>query len=171
MLKNGLLLAAGLILIASAPALADGPKPRAVLSMSSYDQVKMATDDVAFVKDAPEMPTWLSSFFELYARGPDVEGLCHERPWGAVIQGTNKLHGYAFVPVTDVDALRHELALYISTVSDLGNGVYKVVGTETGKQLYAREANGWLFVSGHAEVLENVCIDPATLIDFEALGP
>lgn len=165
MFKNALVLAAGLLVTGSMSAMAENPKPRVVLSMASYDKVKMATDDVAFVKDAPELPAWLSSFFELYARGRDVAGLCHERPWGALIQGTDKLSGYAFVPVTDVEELQNELASYIKSVSDQGNGIYKVVGTEEGKQLYAKEANGWLFVSARAEVLETVCNDPVKLID------
>jgi len=165
MLRSVLLLSAGLFLAATVPVLADGPKPRVVLSMSSYDKVKMETEDVAFVKDAPELPVWLSSFIELYARGRDIYGLSHDRSWGAVVQGTDKLDGYAFVPVTDTSELQSELASYISSTSDLGNGIYKVVGTDAGKQLYAREADGWLFVSDRAEVLESVCNDPATLLE------
>ena len=165
MLKNALLLSAGLLVTVSVPTLAESPKPRVILSMASYDQVKMATDDVAFVKDTPGMPTWLGSFFALYAQGRDVAGLCHKRPWGAVLQGTDKLSAYAFVPVTDVEQLRTELASHIKSVTDVGNGVYKVEGVEEGKQIYARVANGWVFASDRAEALENVCSDPVKLID------
>lgn len=165
MRKSVLLVPAVLLLGAAAPALADGPKPQAILSLASHDKVKMAADEIAFVKDTPGLPTWFSSFVELYAQGRDVAGLAKDRPWGVVVQETEKLSGYAFVPVADLQALRDELSSYIGSVSDEGNGVYKVVGTEEGKQLYAREANGWLFVSDRAEVLATVCTDPATLVE------
>ncbi|WP_165223073.1 hypothetical protein [Aquisphaera insulae] len=165
MRKSLLLLSAGLMLATAPSALADAPKTRAVLSLASHDRVKIGTDDVAFVKDTPGMPTWLSSLFELYAKGRDVGGLSHDRPWGAVVQGEDTLSGYGFVPVKDLDLLRDELSSYIQDVTDEGDGIYKVVGAEAGKQLFARERNGWLFVSDRAEVLRDVCSDPATLLD------
>ena len=114
---------------------------------------------------SPEMPTWLASTFKLYAEGRGVNGLDGTRPWGAVIFGGEKLRAYAFVPVTDAESLSWELDEYIDSVTDIGGGIQKVVGTEEGAELYAMEQGGWLFVSDCEWCLENVVYDPTKLLD------
>jgi hypothetical protein len=165
MRKGILLLSAGMVLSTTMATLADDSKPRAILSLASQDKVKMATEEVSCIKEAPGAPTWMSSFFELYARGGEVSGLSSNRPWGIVLEGTEEFTGYAFVPVTDVEDLRYDLEQYISSTIDEGNGIYKVVGAQPGKELYARESGGWLFVSDCVKVLENVGGDPSRMIE------
>jgi hypothetical protein len=111
------------------------------------------------------MPTWMSSMFRLYAEGRDVYALDKSRPWGAVVNGGDKLTAYGFLPARDAESLSWELDEFIDSVSDVGSGIHKVVGTEAGKTLYAKEQNGWLFVADCETCLENVPADPTALLD------
>ena len=75
-----------LLTLVAVPASADTPHPIAKLSLASYNQVQMDVAGVGFVQESPELPTWLSSLFRLYAEGSDLQGIDRSRPWGAVIQ-------------------------------------------------------------------------------------
>jgi hypothetical protein len=165
MRKTFLLVAAALPLAVSSPLLAQASKPLAVLSLSSYDAAKSSVDSINCVKDAQKLPTWLSSMVSLYAQGHDVAALDKSRPWGAVIQRGEKLSAYGFLPITNLQDLASDLGSYISNTTEVGDGVYKVVGTEADKELYAKEKNGWLFVSDKAECLADVPADPTSLFD------
>jgi hypothetical protein len=102
---------------------------------------------------------------QLYAEGQDAGGLDRGRPWGVVVQHGDQLTAYGFVPVTDAQWLADELYEYVESTSEVSPGVYQVRGTEPGKQLYAKESNGWLFVSDCPEGLANVPLDPTQQLD------
>jgi len=158
-------LTAGLVLTLAASVSAQCSKPLAILSLSSYDSAKFDVHDVEMVKNVPQMPTWLSSMFALYAEGREAKGLDHSRPWGAVVQLGSNLSAYAFVPVTNAELLAQELKDHISSQKDVGNGVYEVQGKEAGIQLYAKEAKGWIFVSDSQETLTTVPENPTLQLD------
>jgi hypothetical protein len=73
------------------------------------------------------------------------------------------LSAYVFVPVTSAETLAESLASYISSKTDVGDGVYKVVGSEAGKEVFVKETNGWLFASDSKETLANVPSNPTEL--------
>ncbi len=153
-------------LIVAAPAVAEDTKPLAVLSLTSHSDANFNPSSVDFVADADEMPTWLSSTLQLFAEGRGVWGLDASRPWGAVVQRTGSaLSAYAFIPVDDPEGLAWELSDYIESQTEVAYGIYRIVGTEPGKQLYAREANGWLFVSDCPKCLATVNSNPIELLD------
>jgi len=143
---------------------AKSPQPLVVLSLSSYDDVAGEIESIAKLAEAPEMPTWLSGMLKLYGEGKEAGGLDKSRPWGAVIQLGDGLSAYGFFPVTDPETLSWELGDYIRDVEDVGDGIYKVIGEEEGKQLYALPSNGWLFIADCPDVLATVPSDPAKLL-------
>jgi len=158
-------LALGLCLAMALPVLAESPKPLVILSMSGYEASECDPEAVGFVGEAPEMPVWLESMFRLYANGRDSQGLDDSRPWGAVIQHGSGLSAYGFVPVKDAETLSWELSEYIQSQTEVGDGIYQVVGTEPGKMLYAKVTDKWIFASDCAETLESTPADPAKLLD------
>ncbi len=158
-------LLAGFCLTLTNSALAGPPKSLVVLSLSSYDQAKSAPSSVGFVGKSPEMPTWLAGLFQLYSEGKPLAGLDHARPWGAVIQIEDGLSAYAFVPVTDAETLLSELYEHVARTEDIGGGMYRVVGTDSSQQLYAKPVGNWLFVAQSAKCLANVPAQPAELLD------
>ncbi len=121
----------------------------------------MNVAEVGFVQESPEMPVWLSSMFRLYAEGQDLQGLDRSRPWGAVIQRGDGLSAYGFVPVSDAETLGYELNEFIASRTEVGSGVYKVQGYESGQQLFAKESQGWLFISDNPDTLASVPWNPA----------
>ena len=65
----------------------------------------------------------------------------------------------------DAEGLTYDLYEYIASTAEVGPQVYKVTGTEPGKQLYARDTGqGWVFVSDRAATLATVPADPAALL-------
>jgi hypothetical protein len=153
-----------LSLIVATPALVNAADELVVLSLASHNQVDDC-ESVGFVAKSPEMPTWLASTFKLYAEGRGAHGLDGSRPWGAVVFGGENLKAYAFIPVTDAESLSWELDEHIDSVTDLGGDIHKVVGTEEGTQLFAKEQGGWLFVSDRESCLQTVTYDPTKLLD------
>lgn len=160
-----LALLAGFCLTLTSPVLAGPPKSLVVLSLSSYDQAKSDTSSVGFVGKSPEMPTWLAGLFKLYSEGQPLAGLDHSRPWGAVIQIDDRLSAYAFVPVTDAETLLSELYEHVADATDIGGGMYHVVGTDSTKELYAKLVGNWLFVAPSTRCLANVPQQPTGLLD------
>ena len=145
-------------------AVAESPKPLVVLSLSSYDDLAGESAPVGNVADVEGMPTWLAATLKLYGEGRDLDSLDPTRPWGAVVQRDGRLSAYAFVPVKDAEQLAWDLDEFIENPSDIGDGVYEVVVREGGKQLYAAESAGWVFVSDKAETLRNLQDDPSKLL-------
>lgn len=165
MRKTLFLVAAASFMASATPLFARDHKPLAVLSLSSYDAAKTATDSIGCVKAAQKLPTWLSSLLSLYAQGQEVSGLDKSRPWGAVVQHGERVSSYGFLPITSLESLAAELSSYISSTTELGDGIYHVIGTESGKELYAKQSGDWLFVSDSAEGLAHVPADPSSLLD------
>ncbi len=165
-MRRSALLVVGLCLIVAGPAMAKSPKPLAVLSLSSHRDANFNTGSVDFVAQAEEMPTWLSSTLQLFAQGQGLPGLDASRPWGAVVQRSDSgLSGYAFIPIRDAEQLAWDLSDYIDSRSEVAYGIYKIVGTEPGKQLYVKEAGAWLFVSDCPKCLGAITGDPTRLLD------
>jgi len=153
-----------LFAVAGPAGAADGPKPLVVLSLSGYDSVLCDPGELGGVAKASELPTWLSSMLKLFAEGRDASGIDPARPWGAVVQLADGLSAFGFIPVTDAEELSWELSSHIESRTEVGADVYKVVGTEPGKQLYAKDGGRWLFVSDCPETLATVPYDPTRLL-------
>jgi hypothetical protein len=144
---------------------AQAAKPLVVLSLTSANDVAGDVTELGEVAKAKELPTWLASMLRLYAEGNGLSGLDRSRPWGAVAQFEgDDVSGFGFVPVTDAEQLSWALDSEVRRTEDVGGGVIRVVGTETGKVLYAMELDGWLFVSDNESTLANLPSNPAKLL-------
>jgi hypothetical protein len=139
-------------------------KPLVVLSLASHNAIQSDASELGDVGKAKEMPTWLGSMLKLFAEGKNASGLDASRPWGAVIQLGDDLSAFGFVPITDAESLSWEIYSYIKETIDLGNNTYKIIGTESGKELYAKDCGQWLFVSDSPKTLESVPSDPTRLL-------
>lgn len=157
-------LAAALVAGFLAPA-AHADKPIAVLSLTSHNDLQGNTDGIGELAKISDVPTWLSSTFKLFAEGKGLSGLDATRPWGVVLQLGDGLSAYAFVPVRDAEYLLWDLDEYIDETEEVGYNVYRVTGTEPGKQLYAKVTGSWVYVAENREDLANVASDPAALLD------
>jgi len=149
-----------------APASADaaGAKPIAVLSLTSHDDLKGDTGGLGTLARVPDLPTWLSSVLRVFDEGKGASGLDASRPWGVVLQLCDRLSAYAFVPVRDAESLLWDLDEHIDATEEVGSDVYRVTGTQPGKQLYARLKGDWIYVADRREDLSDVADDPAGLL-------
>ena len=68
------------------------------------------------------------------------------------------------MPVRDAEGLRWDLDSYIEETEEVGDGIYRVTGTESGKQLYARLSSDWIYVADNQADLADVASDPAALL-------
>lgn len=146
------------------PATADAAKPIAVLSLTSHQDLQGDTDGIGELAKVSDLPTWLSSMFKLFAEGQGASGLDSTRPWGVVLQLGDGLSAYGFVPIRDAEYLLWDIEDHIKDTEDLGGGIYRVTGTEAGKQLYARVDAQWIYVAERSEDLSDVASNPAALL-------
>ena len=150
--------------LAPAPTEAANPKPIAVFSLTAHQNLAGSTDGIGELANVPDLPTWLSSMLKLFDKGQGASGLDATRPWGVVLQLGDSLDAYGFVPVRDAETLRWDLDSYIQDAEEVGQGVYRVTGTEPGKHIYARLSGAWIYVAENQADLANVAADPAALL-------
>lgn len=166
-MKNCMLLAVAVAILFQVSGLAmagENQKPLAVLALSSHNDLACDTSTIGEIGENSDMPAWLASMFRLYDEGREgVYGLDNSRPWGAVVQRGDGLSAFGFVPVTDAEELAWELSSFIQSRTEVGAGVYKVVGTQ-GEQLYAKPVGDWLVVSDSADALATAPAAPAQLL-------
>ena len=143
---------------------AANPKPIAVFSLTAHQDLAGDTDGIGELAKVSDLPTWLSSMLKLFDEGQGASGLDATRPWGVVLQLDDGLGAYGFVPVRDPESLRWDLDSYIQDTEVVGEGIYRVTGTEPGKQLYARVCGDWIYVADNQADLANVAADPAALL-------
>ncbi len=149
-----------------APASADaaGPKPIAVLSLTSHQDLKGDTGGIGELAKVGDLPTWLSSMLKLFDEGKGARGLDATRPWGVVLQLGNGLSAYGFLPVSDAEHLLLDLDTHISGTEELADGTFRVTGTQAGKQVFARMKGDWIYVADRREDLSDVADDPTSLL-------
>lgn len=164
-MKKHLVAALAASLLMAVTSTAHAAKPLVVLSLTSANDIAGDVTELSAIAKAKELPTWLASMLRLYAEGNNLNGIDRSRPWGAVAQYQgDDISGFGFVPVTDAEQLSRALESEIRHIEDVGGGVTRVVGTAAGKELYAKEAGGYLFVSDDAATLSNVPSNPAKLL-------
>ncbi len=157
------LLAAALVAGFMAPA-AVADKPIAVLSMTSHNDLQGDTDGMGELAKISDVPTWLASTLKMYDEGRGLSGIDASRPWGVVLQLGDGLSAYAFLPVRDAEYLLWDIEEFIDETEEVGYEVYRVTGTEPGKQLYAKVTGSWVYVADSKEDLANVASDPIALL-------
>lgn len=167
--KFALLVALLLAACSSRAAVADSasdPKPLAVVSVASYDEVVGNVELVGAVAGKPKLAKGLQGMIAVFTHGKGLAGLDKTRPWGAVIRSVAaRPSGYAFLPVEDFEEFLEVFKPHGVEAEDLGNGVYKVQGGKARRAIYAKPTDsGWLFISDQPEQLADVPRDPLPLL-------
>ena len=145
------------------PACATEPRPLAVLSLASHNDVTCDVSSAVEIVACPESPAWLYATLKLFSEGAELSSLDTSRPWGAVVQFDEKLSAFAFIPIKDAEQLSWDLADYVEIVSNDGD-VYEIVGKEAGRRLYAKQVEDWVFVSDSADTLRSLPYHPQELL-------
>lgn len=141
-------------------ALAQAPKPMAIISVASIDKL---FQDIAYVSTAAGQPQ--ARGLVEFGAAQFLEGIDRTRPIGAVVtmkEGDQEPDFLAFVPVTDFDAVvtKVEQSAGIER-EDAGNGIIKLT---VNQDLYLKEQAGWALVANRAAALANVPQDPTPLL-------
>jgi hypothetical protein len=144
---------------------AEAAKPIAVGALTSHQTLEGDTNNIGDLAKVNGLPTWFASMLKLYDEGMGANGLDTTRPWGVVVQLDDELSAYGFIPVTDAEYLLWDLEDYIERTDEVGWEVYKVIGTEPGKQLFARVTSRWVYVADTKADLDDVASDPAAVLD------
>ncbi len=154
------------------PAAAPKPlKPVAVVCFAGYNELKADVAFVGKISGRPRLADNLEAALELFTGGKGLAGLDKSRPWGAVIQTDgDEFTGYAFFPVTDLEALVKVVEPYARRVEQLDGGVYKIVGKGfKAETIYVQEQlPGWAIAAKKPELLVVAAADPTGLIEGPA---
>lgn len=139
---------------------AQAPKPMAVVSLASIDQLLRDVDYIGRAVGQPQA----RGMAELVG-GQFLEGIDRTRPIGVVLtmkEGSNEPDFLAFVPVTDFDAVIAKIEQTTSAeAEDAGNGVKKVT---LDRELFFKEASGWGMVANKLAALTDAPKDPVAIL-------
>lgn len=133
-------------------------QPIAIITVNSIDQLFQDADFLGGLAGQPQV----SAQFLPMVKG-FTPGLDHSKPIGLVVQSENgNPSGALCVPVTDLKQLLAVMKNFGVTSEDAGNGIMQI--SASGQTLFAKEGNGWAFLSMMPQMLENVPADPGEFL-------
>jgi hypothetical protein len=148
---------AAAVLVAPLAALAQAPKPVAIVSIAS---VKEQLADVGYLTRTAGMEDAGKS--AMFFANALTAGLEKEKPIGLyVVPQPGDLHAIAFLPVRDLKTLLEVQKEYLGTPKDVGNGILEI-GTD--RKAFLKEQAGWAFVAVSQEHLANLPPDPTAVL-------
>lgn len=136
-------------------------RPVAVVSLSP---VKTLLEDTTYLLRAcnvPEMGGLVNIMATQYTRGFDLT-----RPIGMTVTLEGQMpSALVFLPMADSEEFFQALAGIGIEPDDLGDGLFEI--NANGQLIYAKEAQGWMFVAQTEDALANLPADPSKLLgDF-----
>jgi hypothetical protein len=133
-------------------------KPAVVVSVAKIDRLMK---DIGFLTGAAGTPE-LGGLALLLA-GDYLQGLNLEQPIGVLLtmQG-GEPSGLGFLPITDFEAVKDQIAQSAGELRDDGDGVWEL---QLQRSLYLKQKEGWLFFSNSAANLARLPADPVKLLD------
>ena len=153
-----LALAATFALIAGPAAQAQNSKskPIAIITLNSINNLLEDVNFIGSLAGQPRMADQIRPFVGM------LQGLDNDQPIGLVVQSDGVSPGGAIcIPVTDIKMLLGGLQMFGVTHEDGPNGTVQI-GAQ-GQTLFAKEANGWAYISMMPQMLENVPDNPGEL--------
>jgi len=139
------------------------PRPVAVLSIASYDELKADVALIGALTDNPQLATGLEVILKLATKNRGLEGLDKARPLGAVaITHGGRIGGYVCLPVTDFQQLLETAKIVGAKVDEADEGIYRVKTRR--KPLFVKEQSGWAVLSEERAVLDVVPADPGKVL-------
>jgi len=135
---------------------ADGAKPLAVVSVSSYSEWVSDINKIGEIAGKPGLGSMAEAFLTLATGGQGLVGLDKSKSIGAIIPAS--MQPVVFIPVTDIDQLLG-VAKATGAESEKGeDNIYTL--TVEDRTYYAKEAAGWAFVTMEKESLATVPANP-----------
>lgn len=150
-------MATTLALVTSAKAHAQGEmKPIAVVTLNSINNILEDVNFIGSLAGQPRMADQVRPFVGM------IQGLDNDQPIGLVIQSDGMSpSGALCVPCTDLKMMLGGMAMFGVTQEDGPNGTIQI-GAQ-GQTVFAKEKDGWAYISMMPQMLENVPADPGAL--------
>jgi len=151
----------------SAVAQSDGePKPMAIVTLAGYDALIEDINFVGAFGGQEELAQSVEQMIMLFTQNKGLAGLDKTKPLGLIVQSNGMdISGALCLPVTSLEELTKTLMPFGVMAEDKGDGLTEI--SASGQTLYAREKDGWAFLSIMPQMLENLPADPAKV--FETL--
>lgn len=150
--------ASAALLLAPTQALAQGskPKPIAVITLNSLDNLLEDINFVGSLAGQPRMADQVRPFIGM------LQGLDTAQPVGLVLQADEvSPSGALCIPTKDLKMLLGGMQMFGVTNKE-GPGGTVEIGAQ-GQTLFAKEAGGWAFLSMMPQMLENLPANPGQL--------
>lgn len=150
-------MATTLALVTGAKAHAQGEmKPIAVVTLNSINNILEDVNFIGSLAGQPRMADQVRPFVGM------IQGLDNDQPIGLVIQSDGMSpSGALCVPCTDLKMMLGGMAMFGVTQEDGPNGTIQI-GAQ-GQTVFAKEKDGWAYISMMPQMLENVPADPGAL--------
>ncbi|NOY30513.1 MAG: hypothetical protein GXP28_10170 [Planctomycetes bacterium] len=140
----------------------ESPKPMVLIALSGYDALMEDIDFIGSMGGEKGLAQNIEQMLMLFTQNQGLAGLEKDKPLGLVVQSDGmNIGGALCIPVTSLEELTTTLAPFGVTTEDLGEGITEI--TASGQTLFAREKNGWAFLSMMPQMLENLPEDPEQL--------
>ncbi|MEM8946289.1 MAG: hypothetical protein AAGD11_14035 [Planctomycetota bacterium] len=152
-------LVAAFALVTSVKAQAQGSKmkPIAVVAINSINNIMDDVDFAGTLAGKEDLSNQVRPFVGM------IQGLDSDQPIGLVLQSDGIVPGGAIcVPCTNLKAMIDGMAMFGVTHEDGPNGTMQI-GAQ-GQTVFAREADGWAYISMAPEMLDSLPADPAALL-------
>ena len=141
-------------LFASPVAQAQTMKPVAVVAVNSLDNLFLDANFLGGLAGQPEIAAQYQPMLKGFTPGLD-----HTKPIGLIVHSDGAaLSGALCIPVTDLKPLLAFLKNFGVTHEVGPNGLFQI--SAQGQTLFAKEANGWAYLSMMPQMLENVPANP-----------
>ncbi len=152
------LLAASSGLVSQATRAQEVQKPIAIVSISPLERL---LPDITYLLKSANVPE-VSGFFGLFAN-QYTQGIDKTKPLGVIVNLDNQMpSGLICLPISDRDQFFGALGTMGVEPDDLGDGLFEI--DVNGQLIYAKDANGWLYVAQTEAILATVPADPAALL-------
>lgn len=133
-------------------------KPVAVIAVNSLNNLLEDVNFIGSLAGNPRMADQVRPFVGM------VQGLDNDQPIGLVVQadGSSNISGAVCLPVSDLKMMLGGMAMFGITSEDGPDGTTQI--NAQGQTLFAKEANGWAYVSMMPQMLEGVPANPGELL-------
>jgi len=136
----------------------DEPKPVAIVAINSIDNFLEDADFVGSLGGIPDVAEKAKPQIAAFTQGLDTS-----KPMGLVVNmGAMGPGGAICLPAIDLKQMLAIYAVFGVTVEEQADGGLEI--SAQGQTVYARQADGWAFISMVPEMLKNLPKDPGKII-------
>jgi len=141
-------------------------KTVAMVTLGGYDALVEDINFVGSLVGQPQMSMGMEQMLAMFTQDRGLAGLDKSRPIGLLVQSDGMTFlGALCIPVTSLPELLDVLQAFELSSDDQGDGVFQL--EYQNQPFFAKEKNGWAFISPMKEMIENLPDDPGQ--DFSTL--